>query len=95
VEIYERIDFGELFPDQSQLRDNIYTLYAIIVHIGQTTDTGHYYTLIRDEKNEKIWYSLNDSLCYLIDNINKITDIFKSHTVDTPYMLFYKRTGKK
>ncbi|KAF7987137.1 hypothetical protein HCN44_001792 [Aphidius gifuensis] len=39
----------------------IYIIYAIIIHDGNTLNSGHYYTYCKD-KNTNIWYCFNDNI---------------------------------
>lgn len=59
-----------------------YKCYAVIQHEGQTIDSGHYWTLVRDIK-ENTWWEMND-------NNVKETSAAKTQTANS-YILFYKR----
>lgn len=59
-----------------------YQCYAVIQHEGATIDSGHYWTLVRDLKENK-WWEMND---------NKVGQISASKTqTANSYILFYKR----
>ncbi|PSN39447.1 hypothetical protein C0J52_17694, partial [Blattella germanica] len=65
-----------------ELHNQPYKLYAAVVHSGSSMDTGHYYTLARDQS--LAWHIFNDSTVAPCNpppwNIP-----------DTPYILFYTR----
>lgn len=69
-----------------QLNQQLYKLYAAVVHSGSSMDTGHYYTLARDET--LVWHIFNDSL---------VTPCSPPpwNPPDTPYILFYSRPEEK
>lgn len=43
------------------LPDYIYDLYAVIIHEGGSTHSGHYYCYTRGFDAEDTWYCCNDS----------------------------------
>lgn len=49
------------FPSCAQ-EEMKYDLYAVIVHIGFSYCSGHYYSFIRSAPNE--WYKFDDSKVY-------------------------------
>lgn len=63
-----------------------YKLYAAVVHSGSSMDTGHYYTVARDES--LMWHIFNDSLVALCNPP-------PWSSPDTPYILFYSRPEEK
>ncbi|XP_013137916.1 PREDICTED: ubiquitin carboxyl-terminal hydrolase 35-like isoform X1 [Papilio polytes] len=68
-------------PAQTQ---NVYTMYAAIVHEGSSMSSGHYYTLAKTEDG---WHLFND------DTVTKCNEdqIQFLRPCNTPYMLFYRR----
>ena len=58
----------------------IYSLYAINCHSGSTCDSGHYFSLI---KNESSWYMMNDS------DVTMLSE--EPSTRSDAYILFYYR----
>ena len=40
--------------------NHVYRLYAIIVHVGYSTLTGHYFPIIKNEEND-LWYKYDDT----------------------------------
>ncbi|XP_072931097.1 ubiquitin carboxyl-terminal hydrolase 35 isoform X2 [Epargyreus clarus] len=69
---------------RSQAVHSCYTLYAAVIHAGTTLDSGHYYTLAKDNDQ---WFMYNDDSVADSDE-SKLED----DTSDaTPYILFYKR----
>lgn len=69
-----------------ELSQQSYRLYAAVVHSGSSMDTGHYYTLARDET--LVWRIFNDSL---VAPCNPPP----WSPPDTPYILFYARPEEK
>lgn len=59
-----------------------YQCYAVIQHEGATIDSGHYWTLVRDLKEDK-WWEMNDR------NVG-LTSASKTQTANS-YILFYRR----
>ncbi|XP_013147211.1 PREDICTED: ubiquitin carboxyl-terminal hydrolase 35-like [Papilio polytes] len=77
-----------LHSSTKQKDRNIYVLYAVIVHHGQSLRTGHY-TALTKYRNQ--WYMINDSE---INTIN-FNDMNRLKNNETPYMLFYRRADIK
>nr|CCA25244.1 ubiquitinspecific protease putative [Albugo laibachii Nc14] len=62
-----------------------YTLYAILVHAGHSTDCGHYYAFVKGSSRQ--WYEMND------DSVRWVSaDTVLSQRA---YMLFYSRVIDK
>ena len=79
--------------NQDSNSEIIYDLYAIIIHSGVSTNSGHYYTIAKDDINAKektVWKSYNDSMVSDVDE-DFILTISKKWKYDTPYILFFKR----
>lgn len=62
-----------------------YSLYAAIIHAGTTLDSGHYYTLAKDNDQ---WHIYNDDIVTNADE----SEFSKLHPNSTPYILFYRRS---
>ena len=78
AKLLRRVECSENIELQSQP----YKLYAAVVHSGSSMDTGHYYTIARDEG--PVWHIFNDStVCPYNPPPWNIPD--------TPYILFYHR----
>ncbi|KAJ2080320.1 hypothetical protein H4R24_003147 [Coemansia sp. RSA 988] len=58
-----------------------YTLYAVLVHAGGTSRSGHYYCFVKSPAG--VWYELNDST---VHQVSERTVLRQS-----AYMLFYQR----
>lgn len=70
---------------RSQAVHSAYNLFAAVIHAGTTLDSGHYYTLAKDNDQ---WHKYNDDEVTLEDE-NHLNGLNRS---STPYILFYRRT---
>lgn len=70
---------------RSQAVHAAYTLYAAVIHAGTTLDSGHYYTLAKDNDQ---WNMYNDDVVTSSDE-GQLNGLNRS---STPYILFYRRT---
>ncbi|XP_048488736.1 ubiquitin carboxyl-terminal hydrolase 35 isoform X2 [Plutella xylostella] len=70
---------------RSQTDHATYQLYAAVIHAGTTLDSGHYFTLAKDNDQ---WHMYNDDVVTPSDEgeLNALTNCC------TPYILFYRRT---
>lgn len=70
---------------RSQADHSAYTLYAAVIHTGTTLDSGHYYTLAKDNDQ---WHVYNDDKVTVADEFH-LNGLGRA---STPYILFYRRT---
>ncbi|XP_049705819.1 ubiquitin carboxyl-terminal hydrolase 35 isoform X2 [Helicoverpa armigera] len=70
---------------RSQTVHASYSLYAAVIHDGTTLDSGHYYTLAKDNGQ---WHIYNDDTVTTSDEA-ELNGLNRS---STPYILFYRRT---
>jgi len=85
VKLLRSIDCPRIFDlpvGDGQVR---YHLYCVVVHFGQSSDGGHYYTLVRDRE---VWYKISDEE---VETVSGNWDQEERGRRDTPYMLFYQR----
>ena len=54
-------DGGRDTDDLDKVEQVRYSLYAIVVHSGYSSDGGHYYTYAREPDKPDQWYIFNDS----------------------------------
>ncbi|XP_053623793.1 ubiquitin carboxyl-terminal hydrolase 35 [Plodia interpunctella] len=71
---------------RSQAEHSTYSLYAAVIHTGTTIDSGHYYTLAKDFRDE--WHLYNDDIV----TVSEETHLNHLQNASTPYILFYRRT---
>ncbi|VVC86253.1 unnamed protein product [Leptidea sinapis] len=64
---------------------NSYVLFAAVIHSGSALDSGHYYTMVKDQGN---WYICNDDIVTKADE----KELSNLKVPDTPYILFYRRS---
>jgi hypothetical protein len=74
---------GKHFTDESLTVH--YRLYAVVVHSGQTRQSGHYYSFVRPNINGQ-WWRFNDSDVSKT-TFNQITHLHQDE--GCPYLLFY------
>jgi len=51
---------GEQSEETAPAGENLYELKGVLIHTG-TSDSGHYYSLIKERENEGNWFEFNDS----------------------------------
>lgn len=89
-------------------KERFYDLYAVICHIGDKIEGGHYMAYVRDGNTPDQWFECNDTRIYRrqIGKRMEETDYvgssrepiekmwFESVGRSTPFLLFYKRRDK-
>ncbi|XP_050360572.1 ubiquitin carboxyl-terminal hydrolase 35 [Nymphalis io] len=70
---------------RSQAVHSVYNLFAAVIHAGTTLDSGHYFTLAKDNDQ---WHKYNDDEVTFADE-GQLNGLNRS---STPYILFYRRT---
>lgn len=90
-EFYVKHDFGIFVSDNKGSKDNIFKLQQVINHVGERTDSGHFYSFIDPECNDK-WFEFNDSFVtpVTIDKVLK-SSYGSENNKDGAYMLVYVR----
>ena len=64
-----------------------YKLYAVLVHKGKSTNSGHYFSYVKISDDK--WIKMDDSN---VVNANKYEVLnHQFHGVGQPYLLFYKK----
>ncbi|KAF7995929.1 hypothetical protein HCN44_007036 [Aphidius gifuensis] len=94
LKIDEEINVPVVGIDQTSITYQNYKIYAIIIHKGNTLNSGHYYTYCKN-KNTNKWYCFNDDK--VTPKEFKDIEIFHSKSVsndkEKPYLLFYKKSN--
>lgn len=94
--IYDESGSEEIKVAETELTEDQeinYDLYAVIIHSGTSTHSGHYYTIAKDNINDTekpVWRSYNDSIVTEVES----EFIPSKMKYDTPYILFYHMRGK-
>uniref|UniRef100_A0A7N0U042 Ubiquitin carboxyl-terminal hydrolase n=1 Tax=Kalanchoe fedtschenkoi TaxID=63787 RepID=A0A7N0U042_KALFE len=69
-------------PEHNQA-ELVYDLYAVIVHMGSSSNSGHYYCFVRSSPS--MWHEFDDSM---------VTRVSESHVLSQEaYILFYAKQG--
>jgi len=106
--IFTEIDYElelklPIYVEEDQVKQELYSLYAIVVHSGYSSDGGHYYTYGREpmtsstvevdleshNKNSQ-WYIFNDSKVSF-SSFESFKNVPKRFPRDTAYVLFYQK----
>jgi ubiquitin C-terminal hydrolase len=88
-------------------QERLYDLYAVICHIGDKIEGGHYMAYVRDGNTPDTWFECNDTRIFRRQIGKRIEDSdyggsrepiekmwFESVGRSTPFLLFYKRRDK-
>ena len=90
TKLSHKVEYNETIKlPVSDSNEEIYHLYAAVVHSGISMDYGHYFTYACDSRNK--WYKFNDN--YVSDTT--FQDFKRLHPPDTPYILFYKKKSSQ
>jgi len=82
--IYPHVDFklnDIICPYKNDKNNYIYDLYSVNYHVGNDSDSGHYFSICKDLQNE--WYIFNDA------NVSKLE--LENPPYSDSYILFYYR----
>lgn len=85
---YDRTVELKVVDENGEKWNNVYRLYAVIVHYGTNVDSGHYFTLALDAAGN--WFNFNDSH---ISRTN-LEEISRMNKLNSPYVYFYELVSK-
>ncbi len=102
--IFTNVDYNQVL--RLEKADELYSLYAAVVHSGYSSDGGHYYTYAREpqegqegemaegDDDSNVWYVFNDSkVSYAtFDSFRTVSQRFPR---DATYQLFYRKMHSK
>ena len=71
---------GDL-PATKKIKDELYDLYGVVIHVGSSTNSGHYYAYCKGVGNDS-WFECNDSHIGRIHNADGVLN-------KEAYLLFY------
>jgi len=95
--------FGTESPEDSAWGQRFkYRIYGIVVHMGNTADSGHYWSFVRradPEKGTPVWYEFNDARVRRLGTDSEFTkrylrDVWKNGD-RVPYVLFLQRVKEQ
>ncbi|KAI8322346.1 cysteine proteinase [Martensiomyces pterosporus] len=72
---------GYVSSNSSEAGPFDYSLYAVLVHSGGTSRSGHYYCFVKSPAG--VWYELNDSMVHQVSE--------RTVLKQSAYLLFYER----
>lgn len=70
-------------PATKIIGDQVYDLYGVVIHVGGSTNSGHYYAYCKNMRN-KSWYECNDS------HIGQLSSESAALNKEA-YLLFYQK----
>lgn len=77
-------------PFTLQVGSNIYEIYSIVMHVGYTRLSGHYYAYIRNEA--QTWFSFNDGEVFEVSEDHvKYSSEGKLVEDELAYMVSYRK----
>ncbi|EDO17544.1 hypothetical protein Kpol_534p23 [Vanderwaltozyma polyspora DSM 70294] len=88
-------EYKKHFPTDLRPGENpscVYDLIGVITHQGANSESGHYQSFIRDEKDENKWYKFNDDKVSVVER-EKIEALAGGGESDSALILIYKGLG--
>lgn len=88
-------EYKKHFPSNLQPGENpssVYDLIGVITHQGANSESGHYQSFIRDEKDENKWYKFNDDKVTEVEK-ERIEALAGGGESDSALILIYKGLG--
>jgi len=69
----------------------VYKLYGVVVHLGSSLASGHYYAYIRPACTGDQWFKFNDGIVTAATSADAIAGTFGGGVAPSAYMLMYMR----
>ncbi|KAG0023562.1 Ubiquitin carboxyl-terminal hydrolase 35 [Podila clonocystis] len=81
---------------QDSQEAQVYDLYGVVIHSGESANHGHYYTYAKepDEPGSVVNWLLYNDTSISQSSFDGMQQVLKVSRADTPYMLFFRRTGR-
>ena len=75
-----------------EFQGHVYELRSVVVHLGDSVESGHYITLAKHETDTGSWWLYNDSERKEASPEQVATTVgYRSWTVMKSYILFYEK----
>lgn len=81
----DELDLKPYMSDPNTATDTKYQLSSVLVHVGHSTNSGHYFCYVRNSNN--FWYRMDDSNVSLVNQSTVLQQ--------QAYLLFYTRKSFK
>jgi ubiquitin C-terminal hydrolase len=79
VKFTETLDLSDFMSEDVNTEKPMYHLYAVLVHSGHSTRSGHYFAFVKNSNG--VWYEMND------DDVRQVS--LSTVMKQQAYMLFY------
>jgi len=97
VKILKKVGIPLAVKLEAEGQEVAYDLFAMVLHSGTSPDHGHYFTYAQEEvggvaDGMGTWLLFNDGIVSTTTD-TKIGDSLETFPTDTPYVLFFRRSG--
>ncbi len=84
VAIPERLDLTPYMHPDHRNGNNLYNLYGMVIHMGNSAQTGHYISYV---KKNGVWYRFDDSTVTAVTTQH----VLQQYGNETPYVVFFEK----